>query len=199
MSTDAAKRRQIRQQIRQQMRERRASLDSERQTRAAEAVLAKLEKIEMLRTAAAVAGYRGVRGEVNIDEILSRLIARGATVTVPRVVGDHLEFVEWLPAAASTRGAFGIPEPVGSEALDLRAHDAVLAPLTAFDRTGARIGQGGGFYDRSLGRLGDERPALIGIAYAFQEVEQIPVEPWDIPLDAVVTDTRVTVFRSGTL
>ena len=181
------------------MRRRRAGLDSERQTQAADAVLANLEKIEILKTAETVAGYRSVRGEVNIDEVLSRLIARGATVTVPRVVDDDLEFVRWLPATASTRGAFGISEPVGSQVLDLRTHDAVLAPLVAFDRTGARIGQGGGFYDRCFGRLGDKRPALIGIAHTFQEVERIPTEPWDVPLDAVVTDTRVTVFRSGTL
>jgi len=181
------------------MRRRRAGLDSVRQTQAADAVLANLEKIEILRTAETVAGYRSVRGEVNIDEVLSRLLERGATVTVPRVVDDDLEFVRWLPTTASTRGAFGISEPVGSQVFDLGTHDAVLAPLVAFDRTGARIGQGGGFYDRCFGRLGDTRPAFIGVAHTFQEVEQIPAEPWDIPLDAVVTDTRVTVFRSGTL
>ncbi len=181
------------------MRRRRAGLDSVRQTQAADAVLANLEKVEILRTAETVAGYRSARGEVNIDEVLSRLVARGATVTVPRVVGDDLEFVRWLPTTASSRGAFGISEPVGSQVLDLGTHDAVLAPVVAFDRTGARIGQGGGFYDRCFGRLGDTRPAFIGIAHTFQEVEQIPAAPWDIPLDAVVTDTRVTVFRSGTL
>lgn len=181
------------------MRRRRAGLDSERQTRAAAAVLANLERIEILRTAGTVAGYRSVRGEVDIDEVLERLIALGATVTLPRVADDDLEFVRWLPTTASTKGAFGISEPVGTEVLDLGAHDAVLAPVVAFDRTGARIGQGGGFYDRCLGRLGDERPVLIGIAHAFQEVGRIPAETWDVPLDAVVTDTRVTVFRSGTL
>ena len=195
MSTKATKR----QQIRLQMREQRAAMDSERQTQAADAVLANLEKIELLQTAETVAGYCSTRGEVNIDEVLSRLFARGATVTVPRVVDDDLEFVKWLPTAATATGAFGISEPVGSQVLELLLHDAVLAPLVAFDRTGQRLGQGRGFYDRCFGRFGDKRPTLIGIAHAFQEVERIPAEPWDIPLDAVVTDTKVTVFRTGSL
>lgn len=196
MSTDnAANRRQIR----QRMRRKRSGLDSQRQRRAAAAVLANLDKTELLRAGRTVAGYRSVRGEVDIDGVLSRLVAAGATVTVPRIVGDGLEFVEWLPTTAATTGAFGIPEPVGSRVLDLRAHDAVLVPLVAFDRSGCRIGQGGGFYDRCLGPLGDDRPVLIGIAHDFQEVERIAAEPWDVALDAVVTDTRMIEFRTGAL
>ncbi len=188
-----------RQTIRLQLREQRAALDAERQASAAAAVMANLADIERLQTAETVAGYRAVRGEVNIDEVLLKLIDRGCTVTVPRVVNDDLEFAEWLPDQRSEPGAFGIPEPVGAQVLDLTVHDVVLAPLVAFDHTGQRLGQGRGFYDRSLAGLGDEGPLIIGIAYTFQEVEQIPSEPWDIPLDAVVTDTKVTVFRSGAL
>ena len=181
------------------MRRRRAGLEPARQAQAAEGVRANLERIKILETAGAVAGYRSVRGEVSIDEALSRLIAEGVTVTVPRVSGAYLEFVKWLPTTATARGAFGIPEPVGSQVLDLGAHDAVLAPLVAFDRTGRRIGQGGGFYDRCFGRLGGKRPTLIGIAHEFQEVERIVAEAWDVPLDAVVTDSRVVEFRPGAL
>ena len=188
-----------RQTIRLQVREQRAALDAERQASAAAAVMANLTDMELLQTAETVAGYRAVRGEVSIDEVLLQLIDRGCTVTVPRVVNDDLEFAEWLPDQRSKPGAFGIPEPVGAQVLDLTFHDVVLAPLVAFDHTGRRLGQGRGFYDRSLAGLGDDGPLIIGIAYTFQEVEQIPSEPWDIPLDAVVTDTKVTVFRPGAL
>ena len=147
------------------MREARAALDAEQRASAAAAVTAGLAGVELLRTAETIAGYRAIRGEVDIDEALLRLIDRGATVTVPRVVGDDLEFVEWLPTTSA----------------------------------GQRLGQGGGFYDRSLARLGDPGPVVIGIAHSFQEVARIPAEPWDIPLDAVVTDTRIAAFRPGVL
>jgi len=195
MSTPAAER----QGIRIRMREARAALDAEQRASAAAAVTAGLAGVELLRTAETIAGYRAIRGEVDIDEALLRLIDRGATVTVPRVVGDDLEFVEWLPTTPARRGAFGIPEPVGGDVLDLSVHDVVLAPLVAFDHAGQRLGQGGGFYDRSLARLGDPGPVVIGIAHSFQEVARIPAEPWDIPLDAVVTDTRIAAFRPGVL
>ena len=195
MSTTAAQR----QTIRLQLREQRAALDSERQASAAAAVMANLAGIELLQTAQTVAGYRAVRGEVDIDGVLSQLIETGTTVTVPRVAGDDLEFVNWLPDQRNKPGAFGIPEPVDAQILDLALHDVVLSPLVAFDRTGQRLGQGRGFYDRALARLGDKRPAVIGIAYTFQEVESIPTEPWDIPLDAVVTDSKVIEFRPEVL
>ncbi len=188
-----------RQQLRQQMREQRAALDSRRQDEAASSVLANLMQIELFETGRMFAGYRSVQGEVNINGFLSHLIAGEAVVTVPRVVHDDLEFVRWLPGTPTRRGAFGIEEPVDAQVLDPARHDAVLAPLLAFDRTGRRLGQGRGFYDRCFARLGGERPRLIGIAHTFQEVEQIPAEPWDIPLDAVVTDTKVTVFRPRSL
>lgn len=195
MSNPAAKR----QDIRRRMRGTRDALDSEQQTSAAAAVTANLAGIELLQTAETIAGYRAVRGEVDVDEVLLRLIGRGATVTVPRVVDDDLEFVEWLPTTPSERGAFGISEPVEGDVLDLAVHDLVLAPLVAFDHSGQRLGQGGGFYDRSLARLGERRPVIVGIAHAFQEVAEIPAEPWDIGVDAVVTDTKITVFRPGVL
>lgn len=181
------------------MRAARAALDSEQQASASAAVAANLTGVELLWTAETIAGYRAVRGEVDIDEVLLKLIDQGATVTVPRVVDDDLEFVEWLPTTPTEKGAFGISEPVEGDVLDLAAHDLVLAPLVAFDRTGQRLGQGGGFYDRSLARLGDKRPVIVGIAHAFQEVAEIPVEPWDMPLDAVVTETKMTEFRPGVL
>ena len=185
--------------IRLRMRERRAALDHELQASVAAVIAANLTEIELLQTAETIAGYRAIQGEVNIDEVLCKLIDRGATVTVPRVVDGDLEFVEWLPTTRAQRSAFGISEPLEGDVLDLAVHDLVLAPLVAFDHTGQRLGQGGGFYDRSLARLGEGRPAVVGIAHAFQEVAQIPVEPWDVGLDAVVTETKMTVFRHGVL
>lgn len=195
MTGKAGKRRDIR----RQMRSRRAALDPASRKRAANAVRDNIAEIKILKSAEIVAGYLSLRGEVDLGEALKRLVDQGVTVTVPRVADDDLEFVEWLPTTATTTGAFGISEPVGTRVRGPAAHDVVLAPLVAFDRSGARIGQGGGFYDRCFGRLGDERPTLIGIAHDFQEVEQIPTEVWDVALDAVVTDSRLIEFRHRAL
>ncbi len=158
------------------------------------AVLTRLARIPVLRDANLVAGYRAVRGELDIDAPLRFLIERGATVTVPRVVGNDLEFAVWTPDESSADGPFGVPEPTLPSTVPLTGHDVVLVPLVAFDGSGHRLGQGGGYYDRALARRRDRHPVIIGIAHAFQEVHAVPTEPWDVALDAVVTDEGVRDF-----
>lgn len=185
--------------IRSQLRAKRAELTADRQSAAANSVAARLNDIGALQTAKTVAGYRAVRGEISIDKVLVQLTAQGSLVTVPRVVRDDLEFVEWSPSIPERRGAFGIAEPSEGRVIDIALHDVVLAPLVAFDEQGQRLGQGKGFYDRCLARLGHNRPVIIGIAYSFQQVEAIPHDSWDVALDAVVTESKVFEFRAGAL
>ena len=69
--------------------------------------------------------------------------------------------------------------------------DTIFIPIVAFDRKGARIGMGAGYYDRALASLSHQvstRPKLIGLAHHFQEQRDLNPEPWDIPLDAILTD-----------
>ena len=183
--------------LRRQLRERRASLADGERHAAAVAVMSRLEELPILNRAAVVAGYRATRGEVDIDTTLIRLGERGAVVTVPRVVGERMEFIPWSPATESTIGSFGIEEPRDGAPVPFERHVVVLTPLVAFDRTGKRLGQGGGFYDRMMGQIGASRPLMIGIAYGFQEVEQVPVEPWDQQLDAVVTPHELIDCRGS--
>ncbi len=163
------------------------------------AVIARLSRIEVLRSAELVAGYRAVRGELDVDGAMALLAGGGATITVPRVVGEYLEFVPWEMEGVTIEGPFGIPEPVDGRPRPLMSHDVVLTPLVAFDGNGHRLGQGGGFYDRALSVRTGEKPVVIGVAHSFQEVESVPVESWDVPLDAVVTEEAITEFRPGCL
>ena len=181
------------------LREQRASLDEDDQMAASMAIMARLARLPILRDAPLVAGYRAVRGEIDIDASLTLLGDQGTVVTVPRVVGEHLEFLPWTPHDDAVAGSFGIEEPVGGEPVPFRHHTVVLTPLVAFDRQGQRLGQGGGFYDRAMSLAGDERPVMVGVAHAFQEVERVPTEPWDQPLDAVVTEDEVIEFRPGSI
>lgn len=108
----------------------------------------------------------------------------------------HLLFTPWRPGEALLANEYGIGEPAqrAGRHRPLWALDVLLMPLVGFDRLGNRLGMGGGFYDRTLATLAraPRRPRLVGIAYGFQEVpEGLPVEPWDQPLDEIVTDGRV--------
>jgi len=163
------------------------------------AVIARLARIKVVRAASLVAGYRAVRGEVDIDAAMALMATDNTVVTVPRVVGEYLEFVPWEMEGITFEGPFGIPEPADGHPRPLLNHDVVLAPLVAFDEHGHRLGQGGGFYDRAMAARKAHTPVVIGIAHAFQQVDLVPTESWDIRLDAVVTEEAVIEFTPGCL
>ena len=181
--------------LRADMRTRRAGLSPVDVAAAGAAVVRRLQSLPAMTVARRVASYRAVRGEIPLDGLLDG--ERRETLTLPRVLGDDLEFVAWHAGLTFEPGAFGIPEPVGGELVAFADHDVVLVPLTAFDRSCHRLGQGGGFYDRALAALapGAARPVTVGVAHSFQQVGEVPRDPWDVPLDAVVTDTGVVVAR----
>ena len=185
--------------LRAAMRSRRAGLSPAAVAEAKAAVARRLESFPTVAGARRVAAYRAVRGEIPLDALLDG--ARREMYTLPRVVGDDLEFVAWFEGQSFAPGSFGIPEPVDGEVVAFAAHDAVLVPLTAFDGRCHRLGQGGGFYDRALASLpsGGPRPAAIGVAYSFQQVADVPQDRWDVPLDAVATDAGIVIAGSGLL
>ncbi len=196
--------------LRAAMRARRASLTSGELAEAGAAVTRRLLNMPEVAEARLVGSYRAVRGEVPVESLAAQMCQ--ATLTVPRVVGDRLEFVVWQAGQEFVKGSFGIAEPLDGEATDFAAHDIVLVPLVAFDSQCRRLGQGGGFYDRALADLQaclatepteptepTSRPIVVGVAHWFQSVAQVPVEPWDVTLDAVVTDRELLISQNGRL
>lgn len=187
--------------LRADMRARRAGLDPADVAAAGVAATGRLMSLPVVAEARRVAAYRAVRGEIPLEALLEG--DRREVFTLPRVVGDDLEFAAWHEGLSFVRGAFGIPEPAGGEVVPLADHDAVLVPLTVFDERCHRVGQGGGFYDRALASLrfgsGADRPATIGVAYSFQQVAEVPKDSWDVPLDAVVTDAGIVIAGGGLL
>ncbi len=165
------------------------------------AVLARLVRLPVVREAMVLAGYHAVRGEIDVEGVLHLAADAGTVVTVPRLTGDGLEFVATATADGERTGDFGIPEPIGGTTVPVTEHSVVLVPLVGFDRRGHRLGQGGGHYDRALAPVRPlppgRRPWLIGVAHAFQEIAPLDPRPWDVPLDAVVTDEAVVEVTPG--
>ena len=132
-----------------------------------------------------VGGYHAMPDEADPMLLLQKLAARGMHIAFPRVAGRGLplEF-HCIPDGEMLRaGAYGILEPAAH--FPAARPDLLLAPLLAFDVRRHRLGQGGGFYDRSIAKLGV--PA-IGIAYAGQEISSLPAGPHDIALDFILTE-----------
>ena len=133
--------------------------------------------------------YWPTGSEIDPRPLGLRLAAQGAALCLPTVTGpgEPLAFRRWLPGDELVSDTIGMLGPApGSEAL---RPDLVVTPLLAFDGAGRRLGQGGGYYDRTLEQLRREGGVFVlGLAFAGQEVEKLPAEPHDQPLDAVLTE-----------
>ena len=140
-----------------------------------------------------VAGYMSMRSE--LDPLVAMAdLAVDAPVGVPVIVanGEPLIFNRWGVDAEMVDGPFGARVP--AEGIEM-IPEVVIVPLVAFDRFGGRLGYGGGFYDRTLEGLRSRGPVYaVGYAWAAQEVENVPLEPTDQPLDALVTESETLVF-----
>ena len=188
--------------LRQRLRELRRALSPAERCRAALAVACRLEDWPAWTGAVRVAGYWACDGELDPAPLLERTWAAGRSVYLPVLTGEYsLHFAPYPPGAPLRRNRFNIPEPEVSpmEWLEPSRLDLVLAPLVAFDRTGTRLGMGGGFYDRAFAFLRDpayrgHRPMLLGLGYEFQQAAELARQAWDVPLDAAVTEAALHVF-----
>jgi 5-formyltetrahydrofolate cyclo-ligase len=147
-----------------------------------------------------VAGYWAMGGEVPLHLLQMRL-RPDQVWCLPCLEDDgSLRYAPWRPGDPLVSNRFGIPEPglAPASRLDPREMATVLLPLVAFDAAGNRLGMGGGYYDRSFAfRLGAPAPPrLVGVGYGFQRQDALRPEPWDVPLDAVVTEAGLLACRA---
>jgi 5-formyltetrahydrofolate cyclo-ligase len=149
------------------------------------------------RTAGVAALYRASGSEIDPRSLGEHLIAQGWALALP--ASERLDapvvFRAWAPGDPLAPDAVGIAAPpVSAPAL---TPDVIVCPLIAFDRAGGRLGQGGGYYDRTLQALRREAdpPAFVGFAFSVQEVDHVPVEPHDQRLDAILTEKEFIPVR----
>jgi len=150
-------------------------------------------KAVSLKPGEIVAGYWPIRGELDCQPILVRLMDSNQPVCLPVVLGDAepLSLRLWEQGAPLYEAGFGTLAP--SELAPAVEPDVIIVPLLGFDKHGTRLGYGGGYYDRTLDRM-TKKPRLIGVAFAVQEIEHIPREPHDVPLDMIVTENGALSF-----
>jgi len=176
--------------------ERRAALSVEQRAAAAQGIVARKFPVE-IKPGVIVSGYWPIRAEFDPLPLMRQLEAQGAQLALPVIMGrdQPLVFRAWNADAQLLRGQLGIMEPSPQSAVVLP--DIVLVPLAAFDRLGHRIGYGAGHYDRTFEQLRAAKSiTAIGIAFAVQEIDEVPAEPHDVPLDYVLTEARTLDFRS---
>lgn len=137
---------------------------------------------------AIASAFLAIGEEINPGPLMARLHREGWQVALPVMVGKGkpLQFRAWTPGAALRTVMWGIREP--EESAPVVEPDVLLVPLLAFDRSGRRLGYGGGFYDRTLQRLRALKPVTaVGLAFASQEVDAVPHLDYDERLDWVLT------------
>jgi 5-formyltetrahydrofolate cyclo-ligase len=156
------------------------------------ALASRMFPLEATRKRNVVSGFYPYQSEIDVRPLLGVLAGQGWTTSLPVVLarGKPLEFRRWLPGEPTTTGQWDIPRPL--EEAPLVEPDVLLVPLLAFDRKGYRLGYGGGFYDRTLEKFRAQRKVVaFGVAYAGQEVDAVPREPWDQPLDFIMTEKEL--------
>lgn len=142
-----------------------------------------------------VSAFWPMPGELDLRPLLAALHARGCVCALPVVVAPNtpLVFRTWEPGAALVTSRFGIDEPSPDRPTARPQH--ALVPLLAFDDDGYRLGYGGGFYDRTLAvlRADGTGPLLaIGVGLEAQRRPSLPREPFDQPLDWLLTEASVS-------
>lgn len=179
---------------------RRASLPPQDVARASLRACALVERLESWQAAREALVYFAFRGEIDPGPLLQGLWRRGVRVLAPRCrPGEagalELACVTCLDEMAP--GAYGIlePDPSRCPAVGGFRPDVALVPAVAFDARGFRLGFGQGYYDRLLAGPGFARTFLIGMAHPFQLVDELPTDPWDQPVHAVVTEEGVMLAR----
>jgi len=184
--------------LRRELKQKRSRLSPAEQRKASKSVIKHLSSYLRFRRSKHIASYWPNTGEIDLRNIR---LKSDQTLYLPALqeqlrpwCGRGLLFVAETNSFRKNR--FGIPEPTGKPGVNAAKLDCLLIPLVGFDRAGNRIGMGGGYYDRALAKLSVYRPTFkLGVAYSFQEIDGISPQPWDIPLDGVVTEKELLLFK----
>ena len=188
-----------RSQLRKAIRQRRNTLSVTQQHNASIALATSLSNHSKIQAADRIAVYLTNDGELGTAAFIDWCWQQQKEVYLPVVhpfSSGNLLFLRYQKDSKLVSNAFGILEPKldVTKVCPLTELDIICTPLVAFDETGARLGMGGGFYDRSLANWQQSMLYPLGLAHDCQLVENIPVESWDIPLPEIITPSKNYYF-----
>ena len=170
--------------LRRQIRELKRAMTSE-QIDAASARLGELFlNCAQYKEAKTIYGYLPYNQEVRTVPMLEQAMRDGKRVAVPKCYGDEMRFIYMDDLSKVEKGYANIPEPIADDPVADDKTALVLMPGMAFTKDGKRMGYGGGFYDKFLASEPDH--PTVALCYAFQMVEDLPTEDYDIPVDCVL-------------
>lgn len=177
--------------LRQRLRARRRAVSPERRRAAATAAAGRADSLPSWRTAASVACYLATPEEFDCGPLLAAAWRANKQTFLPAMgAGRHLVFRRYTRGDALQARRYGIRQPADTAPIiDAAALDILFLPLVGWNAWGARLGMGGGYYDRTLAQ---GRPGiLVGLGYDCQEYSNLTLEAWDVPVDYVLTESRL--------
>ena len=193
------------QQLRQQLIYKRKSIPARQREQYARQAWGHLQHWRRLSQFQSVACYLPAGGEFPTRFLIQGLRLLRKEIFLPIVQSNnkirHLTFQRYHPQTPMRRNRFGIAEPIPNprEQIPPPQLDLVIMPLTGFDNNGNRIGMGGGYYDRTFEFLLKHnqslQPFLLGLGFQIQQCDELDARPWDIPLDGVLMENRLILFR----
>jgi 5-formyltetrahydrofolate cyclo-ligase len=177
--------------LRRQLRDEASRHSAKEMAEASVGICASLMQKEIWERSRSILFYSPIAGEPNIWPLANEALARGKTVALPRFTGGVDPYVICEvknPAQDLVAGQFAIAEPnPGCAVLDLKLLDLLLVPGIGFATAGQRLGRGKGYYDRLLTNAGGFK---CGVAFDWQVVVDLPLEPHDVLLNCILTPTR---------
>ncbi len=172
----------------------RKNLSKEQVIKKSNELCKRISKSQWFLESKTIALYHPISNEVDLLSLLTPALIAEKTFLLP-VVNDgfYMNFKEFDNKTRLVANKYGILEPQDTNIVPVNEIDLCLMPLCGFNRNGARLGMGGGYYDRyfALNKLQKKTTILAGIAYDFQESATIPCEMWDIPLNLIFTNKEV--------
>jgi 5-formyltetrahydrofolate cyclo-ligase len=176
--------------VRRRVLELRDAMDPDDRSRGSRSIADRCMELPHVAAASTVMAFSSFGSEVDTAPLLDRLEMQGSRIALPRIVDRDLEARTWTHGAPTTITSFGAREPADGEVVMPSEIDVVIVPAVVFDRSGRRVGYGGGFYDRFLPRARHDC-LRVGLAFEVQvlsEGESLPGGSFDLRVDMILTE-----------
>jgi 5-formyltetrahydrofolate cyclo-ligase len=188
-------------QVRHDINEKRIAVSDRERNKAAQSATTLLMQTALFSSAQHIACYLARTEEFDCTPMIQSIWAAQKNCYLPVLSSTHEHYLEFAAYHANDvlqLNKYRILEPDQTVRIAAEKIDLVLLPLLAFDLSGNRLGAGGGYYDRTFAFLKDKSiksPVLMGLAYEFQLIHELPHDEWDVPLSGIVTEQQIRYFK----